>query len=171
MPDVIARQQRSEPDVVVISWSWDETHHILASRRGRRSHNLPLTEEYLRCVRAGLSTANVAMSVMVQAGRLLVADGQGRELVREPITVPLASVDRLTAETLQTALEKSMPVMAMSGHTGVSDTARLTVFILHCDGAASNDKIRQPAPQGLAEACARAPSDVLALAFADVDVV
>ena len=55
VPDVIARQQRSEPDVVVIKWSWNETHQMLASRRGLRTHNLPLTEEYLRCVRAGLS--------------------------------------------------------------------------------------------------------------------
>jgi hypothetical protein len=60
--------------------------------------------------------------------------------------VPLVSVDRQTAETLQTAMEKYMPVTAMSGHAGVLDTARLMVFILHCDGAAANDKIRQSAP-------------------------
>ena len=65
--------------------------------------------------------------------------------------MPLASVDRLTAATLQTALEKSMPVAAMSGHAGVVDTARFIVFILHCDGAAANDKIREPAPHLLAE--------------------
>jgi hypothetical protein len=118
VPDVIAGQQSSKPDVVVISWSWDETHQMLSSRRGLRTHNLPLTEEYLRSIRAGLSTANVAMSIMVQAGGLLVADAQGRELVREPITVPLVSVDRLTAECLQTAMEKYMPVTAMTGHAG-----------------------------------------------------
>jgi hypothetical protein len=78
---------------------------------------LPLSGEYLEALRRGEDTAGMAKSIMVQMGRLLVADCndmQARPMLDEIVVCPLKTLGELTAECMLTAMKGLKPFSSSS---------------------------------------------------------
>ena len=133
--------------VLIVDWMWDETHQVCRDGTPCRESfaALPLTAEYLRALKSGgyKAARHVAMSVMVQLGGFQLFDtAREQAIMTEDCAVPLARLRRLTAATLETVIQNSMPFHPVVPCALFTRVLR-AYFLSQGDSASSNDVVQE----------------------------
>ena len=133
--------------VCVVHWLWDETHQQLVDNSPLELFlaRLPLTPEYLAALRSGGAAAarNLAMPIMIQMGSVTLSHvGTGTEIMHERCIAPCQRLRRLTAECIQSCLDKWMPLSPIR-ECALFHKVTCTYFVLCGDGASSNGRLKR----------------------------